>query len=107
MIHITQNLFHKGSGKHLSDHVGVYRNSHIIVLFDNPLDNHPLWTVAARLVRKGSGTLSQMLEEIAEKHRYVVIHGGMDWPKKLRFTTDLFGKMGGVEKQIVYEMLSD
>ena len=45
--------------------------------------------------------------EIAEKHIYVVIHGGMDWPKKLRFMTDLFGKMGGVKRQIVYEMLSD
>ena len=87
VIHITQNLFHKGSGKHSSDHVGVYHNSHIIVLFNNPLDNHPLWTVAAWLVRKGLGTLSQMLEEIAEKHRYVVIHGGMDWPKKLHFMT--------------------
>ena len=58
VIHITQNLFHKGSGKHSSYHIGVYRNSHITVLFNNPLDNHPLWTVAAQLVRKGSGTLS-------------------------------------------------
>ena len=91
----------------MSDHIGVYHNSHITVLFNNPLDNHPLWTVAAWLVRKGLGTLSQMLEEIAEKHRYVVIHGGMDWPKKLHFMTDLFGKTGGVERQIVYEMLSD
>ena len=58
VIHITQNLFHKGSRKHSSDHVGVYHNSHITVLFNNPLDNHPLWTVAVQLVRKGSGTLS-------------------------------------------------
>ena len=88
VIHITQNLFHKGSGKHSSDHVRVYRNSHITMLFNNPLDNHPLWTVAARLVRKGLGALSQMLKEIAEKHRYVVIHRGMDWPKKLHFMTE-------------------
>ena len=107
VIHITQNLFHKGSGKHSSDHVRVYCNSHITVPFNNPLDNHPLWTVAAWLVRKGSGTLSRMLEEIVEKHRYVVVHSGMDWPKNLRFMTDLFGKMGGVERQIVYKMLSD
>ena len=107
VIYITQNLFHKGSGKHLSDHVGVYHNSHITVLFNNLLDNHPLWIVAAQLVRKGSGTLSRMLEEIAEKHRYVVIHSGMDWPKKLRFTTNLFKKTGGVERQIVYKILSD
>ena len=58
VIHITQNLFHKGLGKHSSDHVWMYRNSHITVLFNNSLDNHPLWTVAAGLVRKGSGTLS-------------------------------------------------
>ena len=107
VIHITQNLFHKGSGKHSSDHVGVYRNSHITVLFNNPLDNHPLWMVAAQLMRKGLGSLSRMLEEIAEKHRYVVIHGGMDWPKKLRFMTDLFGETGGVGRQIVYELMSD
>ena len=106
VIHITQNLFHKGSGKHSSNHIGVYHNSHITVLFNNPLDNHLLWTIAAQLVRKGSGTLSRMLEEIG-KHRYVVIHGGMDWPKKLCFMTDLFGKMGGVKRQIVYKMLSD
>ena len=48
-----------------------------------------------------------MLEGIVEKHRYVVIHGGMDWPKKLRFMTDLLRKMGGVEKKIVYEMMLD
>ena len=107
VIHITQNLFHKGFGKHSSDHVGVYRNSHITVLFNNPLNNHPLWTIAARLVRKGSGALSRLLDEIAEKHRYVVIHGGMDWPKKLCFMTDLFGKTGGVKRQIGYKMLSD
>ena len=107
VIHIKQNLFHKGSGKHSSNHIRVYHNLHITVLFNNPLDNHPVWTIAAWLVRKGSGALSGMLKEIAEKHRYVVIHGGMDWPKKLRFMTDLFGKTGGVERQIVYKMLSD
>ena len=83
VIHITQNLFHKGSGKHSSDHVGLYRNSHITVLFNNPLDNHPLWTVAAWLVRKGSGTLSQMLEEITEKTQICGYSWwGWNWPKK-------------------------
>ena len=108
VIHITQSLFHKGSGKHSSDHVGVYHNSHITVLFHNPLDNNPLWTVASRLMRKGSGPLCRMLEEIVEKHRYVVIHGGMNWSKKLRFMTDLFGRSeNGVQRQIVYEFEAD
>ena len=106
VFHITQNLFHKGVGKHLSDHVGIYRNTHIMILFHNPLDNNPLWTMVNRLVRKGLGALCNMLEHITEKYRYVVIHGGMDWPKKLRFMTDLFGSTpGGIRRQRVFEFV--
>ena len=54
VIHITQNLFHKGSARHSSDHIGVYWNSHITILFNHPLDNHPLLMVAAWLMKKGS-----------------------------------------------------
>ena len=106
-FHITQNLFHKGVGKHSSDHVGVYRNAHIMILFHNPLDNNSLWTMSSRLVRKGSGALCGMLEHITEKHRYVVIHGGMDWPKKLRFMSDLFGSTGGIHRQRVFEFIPE
>ena len=106
VFHITQNLFHKGVGKHSSDYVGIYRNSKITILFCNPLDNNPLWTVANRLVRKGSGELCNMLEHITEKHRYVVIQGGMEWPKKLRFMTDLLGStLEGIIRQRVFEFI--
>ena len=106
VFHITQNLFHKGVGKHSSDHVGIYWNSKIIILFHNPLDNNPLWTVVNRLVRKGSGDLCNMLEHIMEKHRYVVIHRGMEWPKKLHFMTDLFGHTPeGIIRQRVFEFI--
>ena len=106
VFHITQNLFHKGAGKHSSDHVGIYWNSKITILFHNPLNNNPLWTVANRLVRKGSGELCNMQEHITEKHRYVVIHGGMEWPKKLCFMTDLFGSTPkGIIRQRVFEFI--
>ena len=32
-IHITQNIFFKAGGKHGSDHVTIYRNTHVLVLF--------------------------------------------------------------------------
>ena len=32
-IHITQNIFFKVGGKHSSDHVTIYRNMHVLVLF--------------------------------------------------------------------------
>ena len=38
-IHVTQNIFFKVGGKHGSDHVTIYRNTHVLVLFKNPLDN--------------------------------------------------------------------
>ena len=106
IFHITQNLFHKGAGKHSSDHVGIYRNSKITILFHNPLDNNPLFTVANRLVRKGSGELCNMLEHITEKHRYVVIHRGMEWLKELHFIMDLFGSTPkGILRQRVFEFI--
>ena len=46
-----------------------------------------------------------MLEEIAEKHRYMVIHGGMNWPKELRFMSDLFGETeGGIHRQRMFQL---
>ena len=39
MIHITQNLFHKGSGKHSSDHVGC------IVTHTSPSCSTTPWTI--------------------------------------------------------------
>ena len=38
-IHITQNIFFKAGGKHGSDHVIIYQNTHVLVLLKNPLDN--------------------------------------------------------------------
>ena len=34
-----QNIFFKVGGKHSSDHVTIYQNRHVLVLFKNPLDN--------------------------------------------------------------------
>ena len=33
IIHIMQNIFFKVGGKHGSDHVTIYRNMHVLVLF--------------------------------------------------------------------------
>ena len=106
VFHITQNLFHKGVGKHSSDHVEIYRNSKITILFHNTLDNNLLWMVANRLVRKGSRKLCSMLEHITEKHRYVVIHRVKEWPKKLCFMMDLFGATPeGILRHRVFEFI--
>ena len=45
IINITQNLFHQGTEKHHSDHITVYRNMRVLVLFNNPIDNTVLTIV--------------------------------------------------------------
>ena len=44
IINIMQNLFHQGTGK--SDHVSVYRNTRVLVIFNNPMDNSILTTIS-------------------------------------------------------------
>ena len=88
IINITQNLFHQGTGK--SDHVSVYRNTHVLVIFNNPMDNSILTMVSKRLKPLGSAPLIRMLNDIVEKYRYVIIHANMNRPSELKFTSDIF-----------------
>ena len=88
IINIMQNLFHQGTGK--SDHVSVYRNTRVLVIFNNPMDNSILTTVSKRLKPLGSTPLIHMLNDIVEKYRYIIIHANMNQPSELKFTSDIF-----------------
>jgi adenylate kinase family enzyme len=88
-INITQNIFFKSSK--ISDNTTIYRNTHILVLFKNPLDNTIVYTIAKRI--KGTNkfkSLVDMLNDIMDKNRYVVIQGNFKTPDQLRFTSDIF-----------------
>ena len=52
IINITQNLFHQSAGK--LEHITVYQNMRIMVIFNNPIDNSVLTVVAKRLRPSGS-----------------------------------------------------
>ena len=62
IINIMQNLFHQGMGK--SDHVSVYCNTRVLVIFNNPMDNSILTTVSKRLKPSGLTPLIRMLNDI-------------------------------------------
>lgn len=89
IIHITQNLFYKG--KDTNEHVTLYRNTHMLVLFKNPLDSTILSTVARRL---GTGNkykkILNLFHTVFEKERYIIIHGGFKRSPHLQFTSDIF-----------------
>lgn len=89
VIHITQNLFFRG--KQPQEHRTLYTNTHHLVLFKFPLDNTVFAVIAKRL---GAGNYNQtlkMMEQVADKYRYVIINGGFSRSKRLRFTSDIFG----------------
>lgn len=106
IINITQNLFHQGAGKHRSDHTTVYRNTRVLVLFNNPIDNSVLTTVGKRLKPSGSSPLIDMMNDIVQKHRYVIIHADMSRPSELKFTSDIFARTP-VPHQRVFQLRDD
>ena len=50
-IHIMQNVFLKAGRKHGLDHVSIYQNMHVLILFKNPLDNTVIHTIIQRISR--------------------------------------------------------
>ena len=105
-IHITQNVFFKSNGKHGTDNVTIYRNTHVLVLFNNPIDNSVVSTVAKQISPSKFAKLNAMLQEIVQRHRYIVIYGHFDRPNELKFVTDLFAEHP-VPHQTVYEFLPE
>ena len=90
-IHITQNIFFKVGGKHGSDHVTIYQNMHVLVLFKNPLDNTVIHTIAQRISRgKKYRELVDMLHHVLDHHRYIVIMGDLKTSPKLKYHMDIF-----------------
>ena len=88
---LTQNIFFKAGGKHGSDHVTIYRNTHVLVLFKNPLDNTVIHTFAQRISRgKKYRELVDMLHHVLDHHWYIVIMGDLKTSPKLKYCTDIF-----------------
>ncbi len=90
IIHITQNLFHKGRSE--SQNATLYKNTHLLVIFNSPLDSSTV-SIVARRMSTGEGDakrLKKMMLEVIGKYRYIAIRGSNDTPEHLRFTSDYF-----------------
>lgn len=102
-IHITQNLFSKGRS---GENVTIYRNTHILVLFHNPMDSTVVTTVSRRLSPSRFAELSAMLTHILREHRYVVICANPNRPEELRYMTEIFNTKP-IPHQIVYALAGE
>ena len=99
-IHITQNIFFKARGKHGS----IYQNTHVLVLFKNPLDNTVIHTIAHCISRgKKYGELVDMLHHVLDHHRYIVIMGDLKTSPKLKYHTNIFA-MDPIPHQTIYHL---
>ena len=86
-----QNVFLKVGEKHDSDHVTIYRNTHVLVLFKNHLDNTVILTITQCISRgKKYGDLVDMLHHVLDHHRYIVIMGDLKTSPKLKYHTNIF-----------------
>ena len=90
VIYITQNLFFKAGGKHGTDNVTLYRNTHLLVVFRTPMDHTVLRTLAHRLYPQGPQALESMMAYVLEHYRYIAIYGRFDRAAELRYVTDMF-----------------
>ena len=103
-IHIMQNIFFKAGGKHSSDHVTIYQNTHVLVLFKNPLDNTVIHTITQCISRrKKYGELVDMLHHVLDHHRYIVIMGDLKTSPKLKYHTDIFAT-DPIPHQTIYHL---
>lgn len=100
IIHITQNVFFKS--RHAGDNVTIYRNTHVLVLFKNPMDNMVVSNVARRIAPTSSSKLNHMLNSIMDRYRYVVIFGNLDRDGKIKYLSDIFSR-DPVPHQKVFE----
>ena len=94
VIYITQNIFSCARGQ--GDNVTVYRNTHVLVLFPNYLDNSPINIIASRISMEGEKNtkkIKEMLLKIQKEFRYVVLRGDFNTPAKLRISSDYFNHL--------------
>jgi septin family protein len=91
VIHITQNIFYRG--KQAQEHRTLYNNTHHLVLFPQVIDSTVFNIVARRISGAGgkkSRNISHMMQDVAEKHRYIIINGMLNRPSELKYTSDIF-----------------
>lgn len=90
-ILITQNIFHRG--KNASQNMTLYRNTHVLVLFQSHLDSTTLKNISSRVTFLKTKEQKEMVHDIQEKFRYVVLRGDLLTPPKVRISSNYFIKL--------------
>ena len=89
VIHITQNLFLKG--KQAQEHRTAFTSNHHLVQFKQPMDSS-VFSILAKRVHSSAkyADVYQLLMQVADHYRYVIISGGLKRDLSIKYTSDIF-----------------
>lgn len=82
---VLQNLFHHGKERY-----SIVRNSHYLVIFNNPLDRSSVHTLAHRISPTNKKAVINIFLYAQSKYRYLLLDGKQGTLPAARFRTDIF-----------------
>jgi uridine kinase len=85
VILILQNLYAKGS-----ERITMLRNCHYLVIFNNPLDQTILNTIARRIDPPNHKKVLNMFKIVLDAYRYILIDGSQNSSKSVKYRSDIF-----------------
>lgn len=86
VILINQNLFHEGRERR-----NLFRSTHYLVVFNNPLDNSIVQVLANKIMPKHQRVFVALFEKATEKPQsYLFIDGRQDTIRNARLRSDIF-----------------
>ena len=71
-IHITQNIFHRGSGKHQGDNSMLYLSTKYLTLFANPMDISTFCHIARKQDPAHAKELAMLFSQVTKEHHYIL-----------------------------------
>ena len=101
VIQITQNLFLRG--KQAQEHRTCYTSCHHLVLFKQPMDT-TVFQIIAKRVHSSAKYVSvyEMLIQVADRFRYIIVSGNIGRDPKLKYTSDIFNRMPVPYQRVFY-----
>ena len=85
---IMQNVFHHGK-----ERLSILRNSHYIVIFQNPLDQSVAYTLAHRLNPTNKRPVIGLFLHVFSKYRYLLLDGKQDTVAEARYRSNIFNPL--------------
>lgn len=87
---LTNNIFSSGG-----ERLNIYRNTHYLFLFKNPLDLSSIYTLGKKILPHCPKVFMEIFQHCtARNHGYLLVDGHPDSNSLIKFRTDIFNRNG-------------